>query len=225
MTLPLPLVIASGNSDKVREIIEVLAELLEQPLAAWAVTVGTDTFGYILDAPDAIGATVRNTPVPAESPDVEETGATFDANARIKATALSRAVGVLSVADDSGLVVDALGGAPGVHSSRYAETGDVADNIAKLLRELGDSDDRTARFVTVALAVWPDGREVVVRGEVEGHITRAPRGTGGFGYDPVFQPVDGDGRTFAEMAPAEKHALSHRGRALRALAEVFEQDG
>jgi len=224
VTLPLPLVIASGNHDKVREIIEIFAAMFDVSPTAMAVTYASDTFAYLLDEPERIAETARTVPVLDGIPDVEETGTTFEANARIKATALGF-MGIPSIADDSGLAVDALDGAPGVYSARYAGTGDAADNIAKLLRELDDRGDRTARFVTVALAVWPDGREVVVRGEVEGHITRAPRGAGGFGYDPVFEPVDGDGRTFAEMAPAEKHAVSHRGRAFRALAEIFDGEG
>ena len=126
------------------------------------------------------------------------------------------------MADDTGLEVDALGGAPGVWSARYA--GDDAtydDNVQKLLRELQGvpAERRTARFTTVALVRWPDGREVAAIGNVEGDIVEAPQGSEGFGYDPVFRPAEGDGRTFAEMTSEEKHAVSHRGRAFRTLAD------
>jgi XTP/dITP diphosphohydrolase len=160
-------------------------------------------------------------PVLARAPDVEETGTTLEDNARIKARGVEAATGLPAIADDTGLVVDALGGAPGVFSARYAGPDAVAaDNVAKLLRELDGVPDerRTARFRTVVLAAWPDGREMVVEGSVEGVIVREPRGTAGFGYDPVFVPAEGDGRTFAEMTAEDKHALSHRGRAVRALA-------
>ena len=160
-------------------------------------------------------------PRPPDVPDVEETGATLEDNARLKARALCSATGLPAIADDTGLEVAALQGAPGVHSARYA--GDAAidsENVAKLLADLEGSTDRHARFVTVALAVWPDGRRAVARGVVEGEITTEPRGFGGFGCDPVFVPVEGDGRTFAEMTPDEKHAISHRGRAFRNLADL-----
>src|SRR5213076_1747832 len=120
------------------------------------------------------------------------------------------------------LDVDALGGAPGVRSARFAgENATYADNVAKLLAVLGDvpAAERTARFATVAVARFPDGREVAAIGTVEGLIAPEPRGHGGFGYDPVFVPVEGDGRTFAEMSAAEKHTVSHRGRAFRTLAD------
>jgi XTP/dITP diphosphohydrolase len=115
-----------------------------------------------------------------------------------------------------------LGGAPGVYSARYAgEAASYADNVSKLLDALRDVPPpaRTARFATVALARWPDGREVAAIGEVEGVIATEPRGSEGFGYDPVFVPIEGDGRSFAEMAPDEKHEVSHRGRAFRTLAD------
>jgi XTP/dITP diphosphohydrolase len=131
------------------------------------------------------------------------------------------ATGDLAVADDTGLEVDALDGRPGVWAARYAGPGATyADNVAKLLAELEGvpSERRRARFRTVALALFPDGREIVAEGMVDGAIAGAPRGDGGFGYDPVFVPDGRDGRTFAEMTTAEKAAVSHRGRALRALA-------
>jgi XTP/dITP diphosphohydrolase len=226
MSLPLPVVLATGNADKAREIVEILVDHSDEPLVAWAVTVRTSTFGYLLDGPDAIAATVENTPAPVEAPDVEETGDTLEANARIKASALAGALGVPAISDDTGLEVDALDGAPGVYSARYAGEGaSYTDNVDKLLDALGERADRGARFATVAMARWPDGREIAVRGEVEGEIARAARGRSGFGYDPVFVPAEGDGRTFAEMSPAEKHALSHRGRAFRSLAEALLRPG
>lgn len=191
------LVLATANADKAREIADIVA---------------------------AAAPGVELVPRPDHVPDVEETGDTLEANARLKAAALVEATGLPAVADDTGLEVDALGGAPGVRSSRYSGEGATyADNVAKLLRELDGvaPGARTARFATVAVARFPDGRELVVRGEVEGRITAEPRGDGGFGYDPVFAPHEGDGRTFAEMTPAEKHGCSHRGRAFRALADAL----
>ena len=157
-----------------------------------------------------------------------ESGSTLEANARIKAEALRDALGLLAIADDTGLEVDALDGEPGVRSARFAgEHATDADNKALLLQRLAalDGRPRTARFATVALAAGPEGREVAARGVVEGTIATAERGTGGFGYDPLFVPVEGDGRTFAEMASAEKHAISHRGRAFRALAAALTESG
>ena len=160
-------------------------------------------------------------PRPAGLPDVEETEDTLEGNARLKALAVLRATGQAAVADDTGLEVDALGGRPGVYAARYAGPGATyADNVAKLLEELAGvaAPARTARFRTVAVARFPDGREIVAEGSVEGTIAEAPVGEGGFGYDPVFVPAGGDGRTFAQMTRAEKAEVSHRGRALRALA-------
>lgn len=148
----------------------------------------------------------------------DETATTFDANARDKAIYYAHATDELTVAEDSGLEIDALGGAPGIHSARWAVEGDW---IPRVLRELADvaTAQRGCRYVCAAAAVWPDGREIVVRGTVAGTVAEAPRGTGGFGYDPIMIPVEGDGRTFAELPAAEKHRLSHRGRAFRILAE------
>ncbi|MGH9185336.1 MAG: RdgB/HAM1 family non-canonical purine NTP pyrophosphatase, partial [Acidimicrobiales bacterium] len=147
---------------------------------------------------------------------VEETGETFEENALLKARAVVAAMGRPALADDSGIEVDALGGAPGIHSARWVEEGEW---LPELLRRLDDvpTARRWCRYVCAAAAVWPDGREVVVRGTVEGTVARAPRGSGGFGYDPIMIPAEGDGRTFAEMPPADKHALSHRGRAFRLI--------
>ena len=154
--------------------------------------------------------------VEARDPDIEETGETFEENALIKARALALATGEVAIADDSGIEIDALGGGPGIHSARWTYE---SDWIPRVLRELRDVPrrERGCRYVCAAAAVWPDGREVVVRGTVEGMITDVPRGTGGFGYDAIVEPVEGDGRTFAEMTADEKHALSHRARAFRTL--------
>jgi XTP/dITP diphosphohydrolase len=154
--------------------------------------------------------------VEARDPGVDETGATFEENALIKARALVVGAGELAVADDSGIEIDHLGGAPGVHSARWTDEGDW---IPRILRELDGVPPagRGCRYECAAAAVWPDGRAVVVRGVVEGVIVDGPRGDGGFGYDPLVAPVEGDGRTFAEMTPAEKHAISHRARAFSQL--------
>jgi XTP/dITP diphosphohydrolase len=160
---------------------------------------------------------------PAEIGEIEETGETLLDNARLKALALSESTGQPAIADDTGLEVEALDGAPGVYSARYAGEGvTYADNVAKLLVELDGVEDRRARFTTVAYASFPDGIEVSAVGAVEGTIALEARGQGGFGYDPVFVPDEGDGRSFAEMSPEEKHAISHRGRAFRALADRLE---
>lgn len=194
----LRLVLASANPDKAAEIEAILAP-----------------------------AGVELLPRPEEVGEVDETGETLVDNARLKAVALVTTTGLPAVADDTGLMVDALGGAPGVRSSRYAgPDATYAENVARLLEALGGvpAPERTARFETVALARFPDGSEVVATGTVEGRIAPTPRGTAGFGYDPVFVPMEGDGRSFAEMTAAEKHALSHRGRAFRALAERLAAD-
>ncbi|MGD0882860.1 MAG: RdgB/HAM1 family non-canonical purine NTP pyrophosphatase [Acidimicrobiales bacterium] len=199
----LTLVVASANPDKAAEI------------------------GAILGAVPGLALAPR----PPDVPDVEETGTTLVENARLKARTLCEATGLAAVADDTGLEVDALGGAPGVYSARFAGEGATyADNVAKMLSELervgavGD-DARRARFRSVAFVAYPDGTELWVEGEVAGTITPEPRGDGGFGYDPIFAPNGFDGRTFAQMTGEEKHALSHRGRAFRALAERLGAPG
>ena len=157
--------------------------------------------------------------VVACDPGVEETGSTFEENALLKARAVAASAGEVAIADDSGIEIDALGGAPGVRSARWADEGDW---IPRVLRELAGvpEAERGCRYVCAAAAAWPDpqAHEFVVRGVVEGRVAEAPRGTGGFGYDPIMVPSEGDGRTFAEMSDAEKHVLSHRGRAFRRLA-------
>jgi XTP/dITP diphosphohydrolase len=175
-----------------------------------------------------IGGAIVLEPRPPHVPDVVEDGVTLVDNARLKARALCDATGLPALADDTGLEVDALGGAPGVWAARYAgEHASYRDNIAKLLGALdGVADaERTARFRTVAMVRFPDGRELVGDGVVEGRIAREIRGDNGFGYDPVFVPIEGDGRSFAEMDADEKHAISHRGRALRALAAQLNASG
>jgi XTP/dITP diphosphohydrolase len=154
-------------------------------------------------------------------PDVEETEDTFEGNALLKARAVVAATGEPALADDSGIVVDALDGAPGVRSQRWG--GD--DPVGRMLAAMEGVEDRAARFVCAAVAVFPDGREVVAEGRVEGSIGFEARGSGGFGYDPVFIPNESDGRTFGEMAEPEKHEISHRGRAFRALAALLPPFG
>jgi len=157
------------------------------------------------------------------APEVEETGETFADNALLKARAIAAFTGITAVADDSGLVVDALSGAPGVRSARYAgEDATDAANNARLLRELSGvpPEKRTARFVCVMAAVSPRGEEIVVRGEWEGRVADKARGEGGFGYDPLFvDPVDG--RHAAELPRDEKNRRSHRGAAMRALLRCW----
>ncbi len=168
-----------------------------------------------------LGPSIRLVPRPDWVGDVDETGETLLDNARLKAHALAQATSRPAIADDTGLEVDELGGEPGVRSARYAgENATYQDNVAKLIAAMAGPDGpRLARFRTVAIAAWPDGREVVAEGMVEGSIRREPCGEVGFGYDPVFVPEEGDGRTFAEMTVAEKNEISHRGRAFRALEQ------
>lgn len=187
-----PLVVcASANPGKVAEMATLLAEVVE-----------------LLPRPDGL-------------PDVDEHADTLEGNARLKAIAVNDATGLPALADDTGLEVDALGGAPGVRTARFAgERASDAENRAALLAALAGvpQDQRAARFRTVMLLRWPDGREVLAEGVCEGWIATTERGSRGFGYDAVFVPSDGDGRTFAEMTEADKHARSHRGRAVTALA-------
>jgi XTP/dITP diphosphohydrolase len=159
-------------------------------------------------------------------PEVRETGLTFEENALLKARAGARSTGLPTVADDSGIAVDALGGAPGVFSARWAgrRAGETANNEL-LLDQLADVPDEHlgAAFVCAAALVLPDGREHVTFGRQPGRLVRTPRGAAGFGYDPIFQ-ADGQTRTNAELAPAEKDAISHRGQAFRGLAEVIAKE-
>lgn len=161
--------------------------------------------------------------------DVDETGTTFEENSYLKAEAVMKASGLPVLADDSGLMVDALGGAPGVYSARYGGKNSDAERIEYLLENLADTPQarRTAKFVCVITCLWPDGRKLVARGECPGEILFAPQGQGGFGYDPVFYLPE-RGKTYAELSAGEKNAISHRARALqefcRQYREEFEHD-
>lgn len=188
------LVCASANPDKVAEMAEVL-----------------EGHAVLLPRPAGMGEVVED----ADS---------LEGNAILKARAVCEFAGAAALADDTGLEVDALGGAPGVWSARYAgPDAGYADNLARLLAEMRDvpQSQRTARFRTVAAVCFPDGAGVVAEGVIEGAITAEPRGTGGFGYDPVFAPTESGGLTFSELGPAAKNAMSHRARALRALLELL----
>lgn len=184
--------LASNNAGKLREFREILAGLFE--------IVSLRELG--LEA------------------DPEETGATFEENALIKAEYACNISGLPSLADDSGLEVDALDGAPGIYSARYAPGSD-ADRVQKLLREMQGKEQRSARFVSTVALVWPDGRKVTARGTCEGEITREPSGNGGFGYDPVFLPTGYD-KTFGCLSEEEKNAISHRGRSIAALRKKLQ---
>ncbi|GAA2748803.1 RdgB/HAM1 family non-canonical purine NTP pyrophosphatase [Amnibacterium kyonggiense] len=188
---PRRIVLGTGNAHKVVELAAILGPLLP----------GVEF--------------LRN-----EGPSPVEDADSFVGNALIKAHAAFSETGLPAIADDSGIAVDALDGAPGIHSARYAGTGRDEDNRALLLESLGDAADRSARFVCAA--VYVDGDREVVREAVwEGEILRSERGEGGFGYDPLFVPADGGGRTAAELSADEKNALSHRGTAFRELAEAI----
>ncbi len=189
------LVIASKNPDKIREIEDVL-----EPMGL-------------------VGEIVRG----LDWPDVEETGETLEENALIKARAVVEATGLPSIADDTGLEVDALDGEPGVHTARFAgPDATYDDNVARMLEVMEGVGDRVARFRTVVALVFPDGAETLAEGSVEGVITEVRRGSGGFGYDPVFEVA---GRTLAEMTAREKNELSHRARAIRALGQGLGLSG
>jgi XTP/dITP diphosphohydrolase len=202
------LVLATRNEHKVHELRQILADLVDE--------LGLEVVG----ADDVEGA-----------PDVAETEVTFLGNARLKAVALAEATGLPAVADDSGLAVEVLGGSPGVFSARWSGSTAGVDaaravrdraNLDLLLEQVGDVPDehRAAAFVCAAVVALPDGRVEGVEGRVTGTLVREPRGTNGFGYDPVFVP-DGDTRTLAEYTDLEKNAISHRGNAFRALVPVL----
>jgi XTP/dITP diphosphohydrolase len=191
-------VLATRNAHKVMEVRRILAET-----GVDVDLVGVDAF------PDV--------------PDVAETGITFEENSLLKARAVSLATGLPAIADDSGLAVDVLGGMPGVFSARWAgRHGDDEANLELVLAQLADVFDehRAASFVCVAAFAHGSDLEFVAKGELSGRLTQTPRGSNGFGYDPIFVP-DGESRTTAEMSPAEKDAISHRGRAFRALAQAM----
>jgi XTP/dITP diphosphohydrolase len=192
-TQPPRIVLGTGNAHKVVELAAILGPLLP----------GVEFLRY--DGPSPV-----------------EDGSTFEANALIKARSAHHVSGLPAIADDSGIVVDALGGEPGIYSARYAGTGVDADNRALVLERLGERAERSARFVCAA--VFVDGDVEIVRTAVwEGSILADARGEGGFGYDPIFVPSDGDGRTAAELSADEKNAASHRGLAFRALADALRE--
>jgi XTP/dITP diphosphohydrolase len=197
------LVLATRNVHKIAELRAILTDA-----------------GLILDL---VGADAC-----PDAPEVKETGVTFAENALLKAHSLAQATGLPAVADDSGLCVDALGGAPGIFSARWAGRYGGADrdraNLDLLLDQLADIDDahRGAHFACAAALALPDGTERVVEGRLHGTLRHTPSGTGGFGYDPILQP-DGENRTCAELTPEEKNAISHRGKAFRALAPVLRE--
>jgi XTP/dITP diphosphohydrolase len=156
--------------------------------------------------------------LPEDFPEIEETGTTLEENARIKARTVYDKFQVATVADDTGLEVSALDGKPGVYTARYAgEAASYEDNYRKLLKELKDNSDRSASFITSICYIDEQGNEHFFKGEVKGIIAFEPRGGNGFGYDPVFIPVDGDGSTFAEMSASDKNTISHRARAIQQL--------
>lgn len=191
-TVPHRVVVASKNPDKIREVEAVLARM-QHP---WEIVRGL------------------------EWPDVEETELTLEGNAMLKAVAVSEATGLPALADDTGLEVDALDGAPGVHSARFAgPEASYEANVDRLLADMERIEDRTARFRTAIAFVVPGSAALVVEGVVEGTITTERRGGRGFGYDPVFAV---GGRTYGEMTDGEKNEISHRARALRALAAALE---
>ena len=185
------LVLASHNEGKLRELRAMLAPL-----------------GIDVTPAGAAGLTAP-----------EETEATFEGNAALKARAACEAMGLPALADDSGLAVTALGGRPGVHSARWAGLdGDHAPAIARVLAGLAGQADRSARFVCVLALAWPDGHVETARGEAPGEILNTPRGEGGFGYDPIFLPAGGQ-RSFAELTPEEKRRGNHRARAMAAMMD------
>jgi XTP/dITP diphosphohydrolase len=191
------LVLATRNQGKLRELRELLRGRIE----------GLDVDTQVIDA------------AAAGVPDVPETGVTFEENSLLKARAVADATGLAAIADDSGLTVDVLGGAPGIFSARWAgRHGDDAANLDLLLAQLADipTAHRGAAFVCAATLALPGGKAVVERAELRGTLLTERRGEGGFGYDPVLQP-DGLDRSTAELAPEEKNAISHRGQAFRAL--------
>jgi XTP/dITP diphosphohydrolase len=197
--VPIPdrLAIATRNPGKVREILKIFEGLPVRFL------------------------TFRDRP---EWPEVEETGQTYLENALLKARAVAGATGLAALADDSGIEVDALGGGPGPRSARFDGPGATdASNLERLIREIGavPSAGRTARYRCVAACAWPGGDHTWAEATCEGAITTEPRGSGGFGYDPVFVPSGGT-RTMAELSPEEKNAISHRGKAFRALRDRLE---
>lgn len=200
MSFPARVAIGSRNPDKITEILAICARWPGE-WVTWETHAGA-------------------------WPDVAETGGTYLENALLKARAVAEAVGMPAVADDSGIEVDALAGGPGPRSARYAGEGATDEqNLHMLIRAVAGvpAPGRTARYRCVAAMAWPDGPDVWAEGVCEGTLRSKPRGSGGFGYDPIFVPVGWD-RTMAELTPEEKDRISHRGRAFRALGELLARD-
>ena len=197
---PSRLVLATKNPGKVREILQICSD--------WPVTWLTDQ--------DAVAQGLG-------WPEVEETGRTYLENALLKARAAANATGLPALADDSGIEVDALGGKPGIHSARFAgQHASDQENLRLVVERITEvpPEARTARYRCIAACAWPDGRHRWAEGECEGLLILEPRGSGGFGYDPVFVPQGGD-RTMSELSPERKNAISHRGRAFGALRALL----
>lgn len=191
-------ILASKNAHKLTELSEILSQL-----------------GFEIALESEYGLDI----------DVDETGTTFEENSFLKADAVMKASGLPVLADDSGLMVDCLDGAPGAYSARYGHKSSDAERIEYLLENMKDVPQprRTARFVCVITCLWPDGRKIAARGECPGVILTAPQGQGGFGYDPVFYLPE-RGKTYAELAPEEKNAISHRARALQEFCRIYREE-
>jgi len=191
----LKLIVASKNSGKIKEFQRIL-QLVSQGIE------------LVIDV---------------EIPEVAETGSTFEENALLKATSIAKFTGIPAIADDSGLAIDVLNGAPGILSARWSGGGDN-ENIKKVLDEIKDVPESKlgAKFVAVIALAKPTGENLIVRGELQGRIRRSPVGKNGFGYDPIFEPIAGDGRTLAELDPSEKDAISHRSLALAQITPLIK---
>ena len=191
----LKLIVASKNSGKIKEFQRILQ-------------LDSQGIELVIDV---------------EIPEVAETGSTFEENALLKATSIAKFTGIPAIADDSGLAIDVLNGAPGILSARWSCGGDN-ENIKKVLDEIKDFPEskRGAKFVAVIALAKPTGENLIVRGELQGRIRRSPVGKNGFGYDPIFEPIAGDGRTLAELDPSEKDAISHRSLALAQITPLIK---
>jgi len=191
----LKLIVASKNSGKIKEFQRILQ-------------LDSQGIELVIDV---------------EIPEVAETGSTFEENALLKATSIAKFTGIPAIADDSGLAIDVLNGAPGILSARWSGGGDN-ENIKKVLDEIKDVPESKlgAKFVAVIALAKPTGENLIVRGELQGRIRRSPVGKNGFGYDPIFEPIAGDGRTLAELDPSEKDAISHRSLALAQITPLIK---
>ena len=196
--LYMKIIAATGNAGKIKEIKKIFSDVNIEILSMGEIGIDIE---------------------------IEENGTTFEENALIKARTISKMTGEIALADDSGLCVDAMGGAPGIYSARYAGA-DANDlqRIEKLLEELKDEENRKAKFVSVIAMVFPDGNELTADGEVHGQIAKGVHGEGGFGYDPVFIS-DELGKTFGEATSEEKNSISHRARALDKMYQKIKENG